>query len=134
MAPNSYRSRTSLLPNKKNAGRRAIRADVATQRQLQFWLGASRGRPRGSSLLCSGGAAALGRQVDELVAGLRQLRDGHAASLADELGHRVQLLWRDGDELPPVVNHTCGGDEGEGGGAVRRGDGLRWSERGGSGR
>lgn len=57
----------------------------------------------------SGSAAALGRQVDELVAGLCQLRDGHAASLPDELGHRVQLLRRDVDELPPVINHTCGG-------------------------
>lgn len=54
----------------------------------------------------SGGAAALGRQVDEVVAGLRQLSDGHAAPLPDELGHGVQLPGRDGDELPPVVNHT----------------------------
>lgn len=86
--------------------------DVRLERRvfsLHFSSRASRRRPRGSSPLCSGGAAALGCQVDELVAGLRQLRDGHAASLPDELGHGVQLLRRDGDELPPVVDHTCGG-------------------------
>lgn len=63
----------------------------------------------GSHLPHSGGTAALGRQVDEVVAGLCQLCDGHAAPLPDELGHGVELLGRDGDELPSVIDHTCGG-------------------------
>lgn len=90
-----------------------IRGASVAERQLQFLFRACRGRPGESFLLYSGRAAALRRQVDEVVAGLRQLGDGHAAPLADELGHRVQLLRRDGDELPPVVNHTCGGTRGE---------------------
>lgn len=58
----------------------------------------------------SGGAAALGHQVDQRVTGLGQLCDGHPASLSDELSHGVQLLRSDGDELPSVVDHSCGGD------------------------
>jgi len=54
----------------------------------------------------SGGAQALGQQVDEGVAGLSQVRDGHPAPLPHEAGHGVQLLLGDGDELPPVVNHS----------------------------
>lgn len=59
------------------------------------------------SLRPSDGAAALGRQIDQRVALLSQLADGHSASLPDEASHRVQLCWSDEDELPSVVNHTC---------------------------
>lgn len=55
----------------------------------------------------SGSTATVRHQVDERVAGLSQLCDGHSASLPDELSHRVQLSWSDGDKLPSVINHTC---------------------------
>lgn len=96
----------------------------AFESPVQFSLRACRGRSWGSSLPHSGGTAALGRQVDEVVAGLRQLCDGHAAPLPDELGHGVQLPGRDGDELPPVVNHTWGGQ------ANREVGGMGWGRGG----
>ena len=46
----------------------------------------------------------LRSDVDQLVARLRQFRDGHPAALPYELGHRLQLLARDVDELSPVVD------------------------------
>lgn len=55
----------------------------------------------------SGSAAALRRQVDERVACLSQLADGHPPSLPDELSHRVQLCWSNEDKLPSVIDHTC---------------------------
>lgn len=58
--------------------------------------------------LCpSGSAAALRRQVDQRVARLSQLADGHPPSLSDELSHGVQLCWSNGDKLPSVIDHTC---------------------------
>lgn len=59
----------------------------------------------------SGGGAGHGGQVDQGVASLRQLRDGDASSLADEARHRAQLLGGDGDELPPVIDHSWGGGD-----------------------
>ena len=56
----------------------------------------------------SGLVAEHGREVDEGVAGLGGLGDGDAPPLLDEARHCTQLLWADGDELPPVVNHTWG--------------------------
>lgn len=58
-------------------------------------------------VLLSGSVAYLRREVDEGVAGLGQLCDGHSASLSDELSHSIQLLWSDGDKLPSVIYHTC---------------------------
>lgn len=64
-------------------------------------------RPGSVSLCPSGSAAALGREIDQRVACLSQLADGHPPSLSDELSHRVQLGGSNGDKLPPVINHAC---------------------------
>lgn len=60
------------------------------------------------SLHLLGSIAALWHQIDQRVAGLSQLADGHASSLSDELSHRLQLCWSNVDKLPSVIDHTCG--------------------------
>lgn len=51
-------------------------------------------------------SSAVRLEVDEGVAGLGQLCNGHSASLLDVLSHGCHLLCSDVDELPPVINHT----------------------------
>ena len=51
-------------------------------------------------------SAFLWCEIDEFVGTLGQLCDGDPPPLPDELGHRLQLLFRDEDELSAVVDHA----------------------------
>ncbi len=60
-----------------------------------------------NSMSCSHTGLDLRRQVYEAVTGLSEVWDRDSSSLFDELSHSVQLLRRDEDKLPSVVDHSC---------------------------